>query len=203
MMTLTPNLLKLWCHILRTSPGSLGWFLQELIGLPSDRLDGESQLLVILEVAIRKLLHLKKWAGGIEMDFEKRAGGIERAGGFFENCPKKVVHAKKIFIWPISANLTVLNNCQYSQGSEKKDWGEIPGLLVELLISKVGHNSVGHTVYLATFRFTVKMFLRRLECIVKPRYKKAVKRLKEDILTQFLKLDARSTNYLTLYYWEL
>ena len=118
-----------------------------MIGLPSDRLDGESQLLVILEVAIRKLLHLKKWAGGIEMDFEKRAGGIERAGGFFENCPKKVVHAKKIFILPISANLTVLNNCQYSQGSEKKDWGEIPGLSVELLISKVGHNSVGHTVY--------------------------------------------------------
>ena len=146
-MTPAPNFHKIWSHILRTSPGSLGWFLQELIGLPSDRLDGESQLLVILEVAIRKLLHLKKWAGGIEMDFEKRAGGIERAGGFFENCPKKVVHAKKIFIWPISANLTVLNNCHYSQGSEKKDWGEIPGLLVELLISKVGHNSVGHTVY--------------------------------------------------------
>ena len=55
-------------------------------------------------------------------------------------------------------------------------------------------------LYLATFRFTVKTFLRRLDCIVKPRYKKAVKRLKEDILTQFLKLDARSTNYLTLYY---
>ena len=146
-MTPAPNFHKIWSHILRTSPGSLGWFIQELIGLPSDRLDGESQLLVILEVAIRKLLHLKKWAGGIEMDFEKRAGGIERAGGFFENCPKKVVYAKKIFIWPISANLTVLNNCQYSQGSEKKDWGEIPGLLVELLISKVGHNSVGHTVY--------------------------------------------------------
>ena len=55
-------------------------------------------------------------------------------------------------------------------------------------------------LYLATFRFTVKTFLRRLERIVKPRYKKAVKRLKEDILMQFLKLDARSTNYLTLYY---
>ena len=86
-------------------------------------------------------------AGGIEKkNFGKIGRGNRDAGGFFENWTKKVVHAKKIFIWPISANLTVLNDCHYSQGSEKKDWGEIPGLLVELLISKVGHNSVGHTV---------------------------------------------------------
>ena len=59
---------------------------------------------------------------------------------------KKVVHAKKNSIRLISANLTFENYCQYSQNSGEKDWGEIPGLLVELLKLKVGHNSVRHAV---------------------------------------------------------
>ena len=72
--------------------------------------------------------------------------GNRDAGGFFENWTKKVVHAKKIFICPLCPSLTVENHSHCSQGSGEKDWRLIPGLVVELLKSKVGHNSVGHTV---------------------------------------------------------
>ena len=72
--------------------------------------------------------------------------GNRDAGGFFENWTQKVVYAKKIFIWPKCTTLTAENNSHCSQGSGEKDWGVIPGLVVELLKSKVGHNSVRHTV---------------------------------------------------------
>ena len=55
-------------------------------------------------------------------------------------------------------------------------------------------------LYLATFQLTVKKFLKRLEHIVKPRYSGEVKKLKEDVLAQFFKFDARSMNYLPSYY---
>ena len=46
-------------------------------------------------VAVRKLLDLKKWAGGLEKENEKRAGGIDKLQGFLKIGQKKLYMLKK------------------------------------------------------------------------------------------------------------